>query len=139
MKRFFEVLPGALAWTTIVLMVLLSWRLPALVSVFIILFDIYWLLKVIYLSLHLRSTFSRMKRNMAVDWLARLTALPGRDWESVYHLVILPMYDEPYEVIRESFARLLAAHYPKKKMMVVLATEERAGEAARKAGERIAR
>ena len=48
----------------------------------------------------------------------------------------LPMYDEPYEVVRESFARFAEAHYPKDKMIVVLALEERAGDAAREMGER---
>jgi hypothetical protein len=133
MKRLFEILPGFLAWATIILMFLLSWRLPVWVSIFIILFDIYWLLKTVYLSLHLRATFSTMRKNLDVDWLARLPA----GWENIHHLVILPMYHEPYEVVKESFARLLEAHYPKEKMFVVLAAEERAGEAARQVGERI--
>ena len=124
-KRFFEILPGGLAWATIILMFLLSWLLPVWVSVFIILFDIYWLLKTVYLSLHLRATFSAMKKNMEVDWRARLPrrkrCCEGYSWEDIYHLVILPMYHEPYEVVRESFARLLEAHYPKEKLFVVLA------------------
>lgn len=137
-KRFFEILPGALAWATIILMVLFSWLLPAWVSVFIILFDVYWLLKTIYLSLHLRATFSEMKKNLAVDWQVRLKELTSTPhWEDLYHLIILPMYNEPYEVVRDSFAHLLEAHYPKEKMLVVLATEERAGNAAREVGERI--
>ena len=74
-KRFFEILPGALAWATIVLMVLLSRFLPVWVSVFIILFDIYWLLKTMYLSLHLRATFSAMKKNMELDWLAKTSRI----------------------------------------------------------------
>jgi hypothetical protein len=133
-QRFYEIIPGALAWTTIVLMFVLSWRLPTWVSIFIILFDIYWLLKTIYLSLHLRATFTAMRKNLEVDWLA---ALQGKPWEDIRHLVILPMYDEPYEVVRESFARLLASHYPKEKLFVVLSLEERGGAEARRTGERI--
>lgn len=168
MKRLFEILPGVLAWATIVLMFVGSWLLPVWISIFIILFDIYWLLKTIYLSLHLRATFSEMKKNLQVDWLARLSeisvsgavgavsgagAAPGaraatisdagttatsvEKWQDIYHLVILPMYDEPYEVVKESFARLAEAHYPKEKMLVVLALEARAGEAAQRVGARI--
>src|SRR4029077_2032524 len=96
MKRFYEVLPGILAWTTLILMVVLSWLTPTAISIFIILFDVYWLLKTIYLSLHLRATFGEMKRVMRVDGLAKITP-------DMYHLVILPMYDEPHEVVRESF------------------------------------
>lgn len=137
MKRFFEILPGALAWATLILMVLFSWLLPLWVSLFIILFDIYWLLKTIYLSLHLRATFSAMRKNLRIDWLARLAKEKSNEWQAIHHLVIFPMYDEPYEVVRESFERLVHAHYPKEKLMVVLSVEERAGEAGRSVGERI--
>jgi hypothetical protein len=142
-NRFFEILPGGLAWATIVLMVLLSRFLPVWVSVFIILFDIYWLLKTVYLSLHLRAAFSAMKRNMGVNWREKLSETnPEANknvvaWEDVYHVVVFPMYREPYEVVRESFARLATAHYPKEKLLVVLAVEARGGEAARAVGERI--
>lgn len=152
MYRFFEILPGALAWLTLVLMVFFSWKLPAVAAIFIILFDIYWLLKTIYLSLHTRSTFSLMKQNLKVNWVRRLDesprigpptpdrnvgALELTDWREIYHLVILPMYGEPHEVVRESFASLVRANYPKDKMLVVLATEERGGAGARAVAKKI--
>jgi cellulose synthase/poly-beta-1,6-N-acetylglucosamine synthase-like glycosyltransferase len=146
MRRFFETIPGIFVWTTLILMFLLSWFLPVWVSIFIILFDIYWLLKTIFLSFHLRATFVEMKRNMQMDWLAKLGDGTWKaaqekplveDWRDMLQLVILPMYQEPYEVVRESFVRLAAAHYPKDKMIVVLALEERAGETARAVGNRI--
>ena len=131
MRRFFETIPAMLAWLTLILMFLLSRFLPVWISVFIILFDIYWLLKTIFLSFHLRATFTEMKRNMKIDWMAKLeerqVAEKGNDWRDIYHLVILPMYNEPYEVVRESFARLATAHYPKEKMIVVLALEGAGG------------
>ena len=48
-------MPGILAWGTLALLVLLSWLTPIWIAFFIIAFDVYWLLKTIYLSLHLRS------------------------------------------------------------------------------------
>ena len=154
MKRLFEIVPGTLAWATIVLMILFSWLLPVWVSIFIILFDIYWLLKTIYLSLHLRATFSTMRSNMSIDWIAKLEAAaavatvtanaarkdaesPGIPWRDIRHLVILPMYDEPYAVVRESFASLAKTHYPQENMVIVLALEERAGALARATAARI--
>ncbi len=141
MKRFFEMLPGILAWLTLIFMFLFSWLLPVWVSIFIILFDIYWVLKTIYLSLHLRVTFMEMRRVMKIDWLARIReelpdSVPALD--DIYHLVILPMYDEPHEVVRESFASLARANYPKEKLFVVLALEDRAGDAARETGRKLA-
>jgi len=72
MYRFFEILPGALAWVTIILMISFSWFAPAWVAVFIILFDIYWLLKTVYLSIHLRASFKKIRENLKVDWLNEL-------------------------------------------------------------------
>jgi hypothetical protein len=154
MKRFFEMVPGILAWLTLIFMFLFSWLLPVWVSIFIILFDIYWVLKTVYLSLHLRATFSEMRRVMKIDWLAEIRGeFPEGDalvaaatanktrpsLAEIYHLVILPMYDEPYEVVRETFESLTRVNYDPRKLLVVLALEDRAGDAARATGERLAR
>ncbi|MDP3947887.1 MAG: glycosyltransferase family 2 protein [bacterium] len=126
--RFFEILPGALSWATILLMVVLSWLTPEYVAVFIILFDIYWLMKTVFFSLHLRVSFRMMRENLRVDWrkkLEHLEAERGARWRDVRHLVILPMYDEPYALVRESLETLARAEYPREFLLVVLATEER--------------
>ncbi len=148
--RVFEFIPGVLAWGTIAAVVFTSWRLPSAAAIFIILFDIYWLFKTIYLSLHLRATFKKMRQNMIINWLKRLDALgtwnlelgtnqnapyqaPNSKfqvphWRDIYHLVILPMAHEPYEIVRESFAALAAVNYPKDRLIVVLAREVRISE-----------
>ncbi len=165
MQRFYETIPAALAWGTLVLMVLVSSQLPAFASIFIILFDLYWLLKSVYLSFHLRHTFGEMRRNLEINWLDRLEEIErskseaprlpdgqgglwsdtasyqlpvaSYSWKDVYHLVIFPMYKEPYEVVRESFESLLQTNYPKDKFVVVLATEARAGAAAQETARKI--
>jgi len=116
-------------------MIFLSWRLPTAVAVFIILFDIYWLLKTVYLSFHTKSTFSIMRRNLKVNWFEKARENP--EWEKVHHLVILPMHKEPYEVVRESFESLAQSNYPKEKLWVVLATEERGGADAQEVAKRV--
>ena len=59
--RFFEVLPGGLAWFTIAGIFFASWRFPIFASFFIIAFDLYWLLKTIPIA----SPKSRLQRNAA--------------------------------------------------------------------------
>jgi cellulose synthase/poly-beta-1,6-N-acetylglucosamine synthase-like glycosyltransferase len=127
MTRFFEILPGALAWSVLIILGIFSWRLPAAVAIFIVLYDLYWFLKTAYLFFHLQSSFSLLKKNIAIDWFEKLKGA-GVPWENVRHLVVLPMYREPYEVVRESVSSLAATNYPKDKFLVVLATEERGGE-----------
>ena len=140
--RFFEMLPGLLAWGTLLAIVFLSWASPVFIAFFIIAFDIYWLLKTLFLSFHLRPTFSKMRWIMKVDWLGELRKNNERwdvKWEDVYHLVILPMYKESYEVVAETFRSLEAANYPQNKMIVVLAIEKRGGEPAALVAQKIER
>jgi len=140
--RFFEILPGFLAWITLILIILLSFLAPVAVAVFIIIFDIYWLIKTIYLSLHLRQAFKKLQENLKINWLERLARLPiadyqlptVRSWQDIYHLIILPRYKERRELVTASIESLLKSNYPKTKMIVVLAQEERAGEEQNKLG-----
>jgi hypothetical protein len=135
MYRFCEILPGALVWATLILMFAMSAFWPAFAAVFIILFDIYWFFRVLVLTLYLMITYREMKRNMRVDWLARAKSVKG--WGEIYNLIILPMVDEPYEIVRETFEELKNTHYPKDKFIVVLAQEERANHENAETGKKI--
>ena len=138
--RFLEFLPGALSWLTLTSVILISWLTPVFAAFFIIIFDVYWLLKTIYLSLHLRSAFKKVKENLKIDWLKKLTdnqQLITNNWTDIYHLILLPFYDEPEEIIKASVKSLAAANYPKEKVIVILTVEERAGKSAREIAEKI--
>ncbi len=130
--RAFEILPGALAWLTLLSVVFLSWAKPIWVAFFIITFDVYWLLKTIYLSFHLRAGYNRMKKQMALDWLKKLKLLKRKKWPEIYHLLVLPVYQESIGIIRENLQAILNSDYPKKKMIIALGIEERAGQSAKK-------
>ncbi len=130
--RFLEIMPGFLAWLTLVLVIFISFKAPVFATFFIILFDLYWLVKTVYLSVLIRSSFMKMRQNLKVDWINRLASvkenprLPGVMHQNVYNLVILPVYKEPYSIVRESLTSIFRTNYPKEKMIVVLATEARA-------------
>lgn len=126
--RALEILPGSLAWITLLGLLIMSYFQPVWVAYFIIAFDVYWLLRVTYLAVHLIAAYRRLKNNIRIDWNAKLKTLP--DWERVVHLVIWPTYNEDYEIIKPSIASLIQDGYQTKKMIVVLATEERGGEEA---------
>jgi len=135
--RFLEILPGVLSWGTILLVIILSWQKPVWVAFFIIAFDTYWLLKTVFLSFHQQASFRKMKRNLKIDWLEKLSKLKIENcklkienYSDIYHLVILPMYKEDLKVIRPTFRALVDSKYPLNKLIVVLATEERVGQSA---------
>jgi len=126
--RLLEILPGFLSWSTLIGAFLFSWLVPAGVAIFIILFDLYWLLKTAYLSFHQISSFKQMKKNIKTDWIEKLEHLG--DWKRIYHIVVLPMYKEGKEIIRSSCQSLVNSKYPKEKIIIVLSAEERAGKKA---------
>jgi cellulose synthase/poly-beta-1,6-N-acetylglucosamine synthase-like glycosyltransferase len=133
--RSFEMLPGVLTWATLAGAFVLSYYRPNYVAVFIITFVLYWLFKSIYFSFHMRAGYKRMQENNKINWLKKLEGLREfpiglniRGWKDIYQLVVLPMYKEPYEIVRETIASLASSDYPKKKIIVILSQEERAGE-----------
>ncbi|MBI3627543.1 MAG: glycosyltransferase family 2 protein [Candidatus Sungbacteria bacterium] len=137
--RFFEILPGVLMWATLAGTVLASYFFPIGASFFIIAFDIYWLLKTIFLSLHLRHSFNEMQKNLKINWREKLDALVPRqyaaelqvsDWREIKQLIIIPFYKEPYEVLKGGLDAIVKSNYPLENFFIVLAAEERAGQEA---------
>ncbi len=140
--RLLEMLPGVLSWGTIIGLIVLSATAPVGTAVFVILFDVYWLLLVIFLGTHLLISYRAIKKRMKVDWAAKCEELGvsqsvGFSWEEVRHVIILPTYNEGPEVIRPSLEAIIQSGYPTDKMIIVLATEGRVGEEGRTRGEAI--
>jgi len=128
--RLFEILPGFLSWSFLFLIAFFSWFRPVWVAVFAIIFSVFWFFRTIYYSFCLWVGYKKMKVQENIDWRGKLHLLPAEKLNSIYHLVVIPMYKEPIEVVKDSFKRLEETDYPKDKMIVVLACEERAKEDA---------
>ncbi len=71
-QRLLEMVPGGLTWLTIFGMLVLSFIVPVWVAVFIIAFDVYWILRTIYVSFYSRVAHRAMQRGKATDWFLRL-------------------------------------------------------------------
>ena len=170
-QRVFEMIPGLLLWGTFLGLFFFSFFRPMWVAVFIITYDLYWLIRVTYFSLFMWFAYRRVRVEWGTDWrtrcervsggipayrreleadLARLEGADRRrrrslrlhlqeikrieaeeidvwDWTTIHHLVIFPTYREGIEILRSSLNALLQADYPSKRMVVVLAFEEREG------------
>ena len=125
--RFLEIFPGLLSWVTLIGVVLLSFFAPAAAAYLIIGFSLFWLLKTIYLSAHVRYNWKRLRHNMKTDWS---DAVKNLKHDHLWHLILLPYYNESYETVRNTVEKLTETNGNKKKMIVVLAPEERGGEDA---------
>jgi cellulose synthase/poly-beta-1,6-N-acetylglucosamine synthase-like glycosyltransferase len=145
--RLLEILPGFLSIFSLLALAILSYLEPVWVAYFIIAFDVYWLLLVIYMAIFLISSYYQLRSGLKTDWRAKCEVLKnkqfdasaasdclarqGVNYQDLWQLIILPTYNESLEIIRAALLSLLADGYPKDRMIIALAMEERVGEEAK--------
>ncbi|HBR80273.1 MAG: hypothetical protein UX09_C0030G0007 [Candidatus Uhrbacteria bacterium GW2011_GWE2_45_35] len=122
-NRLYEIIPGLLVWTTLVLAVFFSFVAPIVVIIFIIVFDLYWFFRIVYFAIFLLMAWHDYQVAMKRDWFADLEK--QKDWQRLHHLIFLPTYKESLEIIRGTLQSIADSKYSKEKMIIVLAGEER--------------
>ncbi|MFA6131206.1 MAG: glycosyltransferase family 2 protein [Patescibacteria group bacterium] len=120
--RFWEIIPGFLIWTTFVAAIGASFFAPTIAVIFIILFDLYWTLRVLYFIIHVFAAYKEYRRVLKVDWEEEIKEIP--DWERLYHVIMLPTFREDVTILRHSLEALCKNHYRKDRFIVVLGGEE---------------
>jgi hypothetical protein len=194
-QRLWEIIPGFLTWFTFIGMFVFSWLIPVWVAIFVIIFDVYWIYRTIYIASYSVMAYRKMKRWQQIDWMHRLQAIfkndflieeliaeihilkddlkninPTKkerkiiknkilersnflkrvkndlkykdkflDWQKVYHIIMLPTAIETAESIFPSLQAIRESNYPKDKIIILLAMEERESVEKRKEKERILR
>ncbi|MGE5297957.1 MAG: hypothetical protein ACM3KM_02240, partial [Acidobacteriaceae bacterium] len=83
--RFLEIFPGVLTWITLLGAPILAYYQPVWISVYIILFDLYWFLKGGNVAIHLLHSYNRLKVHKKIDWLDWSKRLFSRQ-EFIKHL-----------------------------------------------------
>lgn len=73
--RCLEIVPGLLTWGILVLAVIFSFFAPVYVAYFILLFDVYWLMKSLSMSHSLIRAYRFLKRDTKIEWSQRLKFL----------------------------------------------------------------
>jgi cellulose synthase/poly-beta-1,6-N-acetylglucosamine synthase-like glycosyltransferase len=68
--------------------------------------------------------WARFRFDANIDWFAKVKELP-KDYQNYHHLIFLPTYKEPYQVVKKLFDALINSNYDQRKFIVVLAGEER--------------
>ncbi len=139
--RLFEILPGALVWTVLILPFLFAKIAPDFVTIFVLVFDMYWILKSLNYGIILLVGYRNLKKTINTDWNKRLLELPLKHndlfWEDLWHVVILPTYKEPVAVLEASIQSVVDAKYNSRKIIFVLATEARDAENAQQIGAKL--
>lgn len=121
-NRFFEIIIPLVSWIMITLPFWLSFWHPAVVAYFVLSFDVYWFYKSFTMALNGIRAFLRLSAHTKVDWKQELQKLSG--WQDIRHVIIVPEFKEPLNVLEETFDNLLKQDFPLKHVSVVLATEE---------------
>jgi len=70
-QRILEVIPGILTWATLIGMFVFSFLLPVYVSIFIIVFDIYWIYRTIFIAYYSVAGYRKLKEGKEIDWWER--------------------------------------------------------------------
>lgn len=153
--RLFEMLPGVLSWLTLALPIILSLISPTLAAYFILAFLIVWFVKTIGLNIRMYQGYKRLNRAMGYDWHRFLKELDHPDrafksndqniwphWhrdnlmavknreeclykEDLYHVIVIALSIEGREVIEPTIKSVLKCDYDMKKVILIIANEER--------------
>ena len=114
-----------MVWFTLIALILMAFFKTIWAIYFIIIFDVYWLVRIIYMVIHLIVSWRRYKKDVKIDWLEKLREEKKDEWNKIYHLIVLPTYTEPFDVLRDTFSVLMKMQYPLDKFIIVLGGEER--------------
>lgn len=122
--RLYEILPGVSVWVTLVASLILAFAKPLWMIYFIIVFDVYWVLKVLNFSFYLLVSWRRYSRVKKVLWRERLFSdIPH--WQEYRHVVFLTLYNESWAVVKTSLQSIADSIYDPKQFVVVIAGEEK--------------
>ncbi len=124
--RLYEIIPGFLAWMTFVIPIILTFYTPRVLSIFIILFDLLWLIKSFHVSRYLYISYRRLMSHLKINWWDKLQN-SNLAYENIRHVVIFPIYNEGEEIVTPSIQSLQKSQYNLKRIWGVIAIEERGG------------
>lgn len=130
LTRLWEILPGLMTWVTLIgLFSLAIWQ-PTTLALIVLIYAIYWLIRVFIITGHLMIGFIRYRRERSIDWYAKVVEEFTTDVEPLYHLAIVPTYKEDISILRHTLDALKNSNYDRKRLLVVLAFEAREKELA---------
>jgi hypothetical protein len=129
--RLFEAAPGLLTWILLLapawIPIVFPWPGALAVAAAAMVFDVYWLVRSATVISGVNTTFTRMQRDQALDWLELCQAdraADRRDPLQYIHLAIIPTYTEPHHVLERTVQAIVEANYPPERKMVAIITRD---------------
>lgn len=163
--RFFEILPGVLSWSLLFLPIILSLINVTVAAFFILGYILIYFTRAMAVSVRALAGYKTLRQHEKVDWnvlldeveagevtdaaavrpkwhyenLRRLSVQPAPVKPSeLVHAVIVATYNELREIVEPTIQALIDGDYDvKKKVIFILAYEERGGERVEKQSEEL--
>lgn len=155
--RFFEILPGALSWTVLVLPFLLALISVTAASFIMIAYLLMWFIRAIVLNVRVVQSYNLLRQHEKINWqgliddvvrgksthpsapkwhatnIERIQKLPnGINPRDVYHAIFVATYNETIEILEPTVKAVLDSDFDRKKMILVICYEGRDGAKAEK-------
>ncbi len=127
--RLLEIIPGATLWLSFLLVISLSFVKPLWIIYFILVYDLYWFIRIAYFVLYLFISLRRYRAVNKINWLDEVKKIGN--YEKYYHVVIMATYRENYKVLHTTMQGLVNSNYDTKKLIIIFTREcgQRAGQA----------
>lgn len=123
--RLYEILPGLSIWLTLIIGIGLSLLKPLWMIYAILVFDVYWVLRVIYFAVYVIISWNRFRQAVRINWFERLQKEYPAKWQTKINVVFLPVYNEAWEVLKTTLEALRRSGYPAPRLYLVISGEER--------------
>ena len=134
MMRALETLPAITSWVLLTSPIWASFFIPVIVAYYIILFDLYFFIRSASLGINAVRGYIKIQQTIKMDWENKLKAY-STDIEHVRHVIFIPTYKEPTEILQRTLSFLSEQEFPAKQINICLATEEREKGVSKKAEE----
>lgn len=156
---FFEKLPGMVSWAILLSPFIFGFIWPIAVVYALIVYLLIWFAKAVAVNIRVIEGWRTLQKHQKLDWPKLLEELEAGEvtevgakrpkWHyenllrlqvsaplfkpsDVYHAVIIATYNESMETLEPTFHSVLNSHYDMKKVIMVVAYEERGGEGIEK-------
>ena len=155
--RLFEILPGLVSWLVLLLPFVLAFTSIRLAAIFMIGYLLLWFVKAVALNIRAIQGWRVLQQHQKIDWEEliadldqqhnetkkfpkwhydnknrRIESPNGINTEDIIHAVIVATWNEAREILQPTLENIRNSHYDKKKIIVLLAYEDRGGPAVEK-------
>ncbi|OGY25025.1 MAG: hypothetical protein A2Y57_02570 [Candidatus Woykebacteria bacterium RBG_13_40_7b] len=133
--RILEILPPTISLLLLSFPFWGTFFVPTIVAYFVILFDVYFVYKAATLGINAVRSYRQIQKVSKFDWLGRLNTDHKTELSKTHHIVFIPTYKEPGDILQRTLSFIKEAEIPKQSIDIVLAFEEREQEAKSKEAE----